>query len=107
MFSDAYNSQEQKMQQQKKKIQEMELRIANLDEEVEELLESLKVSPEQLTAFLSNKENFTEENWNEVAKQKKELEEKLKRELDNVRNPIKSKKTYSSLHVQRHWLHVK
>lgn len=107
MLFNTDGSLDQKLQQQDRKIQEAEMRIANLDEEVEDLLESLKVSPKQLTAFLENRENFSEANWLEVSKQKKQFDEKLKRDLDHVRNPIKSKRAYSSLHVQRHWLHVK
>lgn len=105
MFSDTKS--EQQIQTRASKIQALQLQLENLDRQMEELLGELRVSPEQLSAFISKKENFTEENWAELVSQKKRLDDKLQRELDNIRNPLKTKRNYKSLHVQRHWLHVK
>lgn len=101
------NSLENKIQQQESKIKELEIQLETLEHSVSELLTHLQVTPEQLTALVSNQEHFSEENWSDLQKHKLQIEEKLQREIANIRNPRKIKKSYDSLHVERHWLHVR
>ncbi len=98
---------EQQAQKNDLDIKELELKIEGLDLKTEELFTSLNVTPEQISAYLDNKENFTEENWAEISKQKKDYELKHERDMKQIRNPTKMKRAYASLNVQRHWLHVK
>lgn len=88
-------------------IQELAIRIEALDRDVNQLLTQLNVSPDQLTTFIGNKDNFSEENWNTLLEQRKALDEKLLRELLNVSNPQKTKESLKTLNVQRHWLFVR
>lgn len=97
---------EEKINLNKKKIREMDIRHERLDSDIEAFLEELEVTPEKLTSFISNKENFTEENWQTLQDQKKQLDEKLNLSL-NIRNPLQTKKALASLNVGSHWLHVK
>ncbi len=90
-----------------KKIKELAIRHEKLDNDISDFLTELDVTPEQLSAFISKKENFTEENWEVLQKRKKSLDEKLEVELKNVRDPKKAKKALASLNVQRHWMFVK
>lgn len=101
------NSLENKIQQQESKIKELEIHLETLEHSVAELLNHLQVTPEQLTAYVSKQDHFTEENWDTLQKHKLQIEEKLQREIANIRNPAKLKKSYSNLHVERHWLHVR
>ena len=98
---------EEKLSLNEKKIRELSIRLEKLDSDITEFLEELEVTPEQLTTFISHKGNFTDNNWEALQKHKKQLDEKLEVELKNVRNPHKTKKALESLHVARHWLHVK
>ena len=107
MYFEQNQNQEQKQKQRDLKIKELELLIESLDRQEDQLMGSFNVSANQLTTFVNNKENFTDENWQEVTKQKILFEEKLNKEIHNIRDPLKTKKAFSSLHVKRHWLHVK
>lgn len=98
---------EEKLQGNEKKIRELSIRLEKLESDVSVFLKELEVTPDQLTAFISKKENFTEENWEELQKQKKQLDEKLDLQLKNVRDPLKIKKALGSLNVGQHWLYVK
>jgi hypothetical protein len=98
---------EKKLQKHELAFQELAIKTDNLNQQVDELLAELNIFPEQLTTFIGNKENFSEENWQEIVKLRQELDEKLKRELANVRNPLKNKKTYSDRVVSQHWLYVR
>lgn len=104
MFSD---STEEKLVIHEKKIRELAIRLEKLDSDISNFLEELEVTPEQLTAFVSHKDNFTDDNWEELQNQKKKLDAKLDLELKNIRNPLKSKSALASLNVGRYWLHVK
>lgn len=98
---------EKKIQKTELSIQELSIRLDSLNNQIKELLTELNVSPEQLTAFVEKKENFTEENWSSLAQQRQLLDEKLQRELANIRNPLKAKKTYSERKIEQHWLFVR
>ena len=88
-------------------IEELSIRIEALNRDVSELLHQLNVSPDQLTIFIENKDNFSNDNWNTLLEQRKALDEKLLRELLNVSNPKKTQEAYKKMQVQPHWLFVK
>jgi hypothetical protein len=102
---------EQKIEQDIKKnhqaVQELMIHIDSLDREIKALLSELKITPEQLSHFVNREENFTPENWEQLNTQRKLLDEKLKSELQHVRDPRKVKKAQEDRNVQRHWLFVK
>jgi hypothetical protein len=98
---------EQQLEKHSNKINELEIQLEKLDRDVGNFLNGLNVSAEQLTSFIESKENFSEKNWTELVDHKSKLDSKLKLELENIRNPLKTKKTYANLHVERHWLHVR
>lgn len=98
---------EEKLKVNEKKMRELAIRLEKLDSDISAFLEELNVTPEQLTSFVSNKDNFTDSNWIDLQAEKKKLDEKLNTELKNIRNPLKSKKNLASLNVSQHWLYVK
>lgn len=101
------NDLETKIQNQEIATQELAMRIEALNGQIEELMKELNVTAEQLTIFLQKKENFTEDNWNEITRQRQEFQERLTREISNIRQPLKTKKTYSERQVPQHWLFVR
>lgn len=88
-------------------IKELAIRIEALDRDVNDLLTQLSVSPDQLTTFIENQENFSDNNWKSLLEKRKALDEKLLKELLNVSNPKKRKEALKSLQVQPHWLFVR
>lgn len=106
-FGDSQQRLEQTLAKNDLLMQELIIRLDSLDREIKALLAELNITPEKLTAFISNKENFTDDNWTELQKQRKLLDEKLNKELSNIRDPRKVKKTQMDRHVQNHWLFVK
>lgn len=98
---------ERKINKNEMAIQELTISLENLNQQVDALLNELEVSAEQLTAFVENKENFSEENWDLLLKQKKDWNEKLRLSLENVRNPLSAKKKYAERKIEPHWLFVR
>lgn len=89
-------------------LQELLIRIDSLDREVKKLLEELNITPEQVSQFVSLKDNFTQENWEQLQQQRKMLDEKLDLELRSIRDPQKTKNTFQeNKNIARHWIFVK
>lgn len=107
MFTDFFEDLETKMQRQEKAIAESQIANENLDLEIETYLSDYNVTPIQLSQFIANKEHFSEENWEELQNKKKQLDEKLQRDLENIANPLKLKKAYKQRKVETHWLFVR
>jgi hypothetical protein len=106
-FGDSEHNVEKTITKHDLSIQELLIRIDSLDREVKVLLSELNISPEKLSVFVDNQANFTEENWQELQKQRQLLDEKLSKELSNIRDPRKVKKHQDDRHIQRHWLFVR
>jgi hypothetical protein len=98
---------EKSIEDEQRKINELIIRNENLDLETDTFLKNLKVTPEQLSLFMANKDNFTEENWERLQQEKEKREMKLETEIKNIRNPLKVKKTYSERKIENHWLFVR
>lgn len=98
---------ETQIQQQEKNIQELQIKLEGIDREITTFLQEFNITAEKLSQFIENQANFTQENWETLQKQRQTLNEKLNLALSNIRNPIKTKRNYSSLHVQRHWIPVR
>lgn len=106
-FKDSEQKLEQDVIKNEIAVQQLLIHIDGLDREIKTLLSELNVTPAQLSAFISKEDNFTPENWQELHNQRKLLDEKLAKELNNVRDPRKVKKAQEDRNVQRHWLFVK
>jgi len=88
-------------------IEKLELEIEAINRKTDELYQELNVKPEQMKCFLETEKAFTEENWVELQTLQKTLEDKLERDLANIRNPNKTKQNRASLNVRQHWLFVR
>lgn len=98
---------DEKFEKTQKKMQELEIRNTKLDRDAVDLLTELKVSAEQLSQYIDDKENFSKKNWDQLQKKKSEIEQKLETELNSVRNPLKTQKTLKERNVNQHWLFVR
>lgn len=88
-------------------INEMGIRIDTINRHADELFKELNVSSDQISAFIENKDHFTDENWQALNQKRHALDEKLQRELANVRDPRKVKKAQAERYVPPHWLFVR
>jgi chromosome segregation ATPase len=106
-FPDSEQKLEQNIAKTNISIQQLMIHMEGLDREIQELLGELHVTPQQLSVFIENEQNFTQENWSELQQQRKILDEKLMTFLSNVKDLRKTTKAHKERHVQNHWLFVK
>jgi len=106
MFTQEKNL-EEKIQKNELKINELSIKLDAIDREVNELLNELNVSPEQLTQFVHTEQNFSKEDWIHLQEEQQKMHTKLQIELDGIRNPKEMQKRYSERVVQNHWLFVR
>jgi uncharacterized membrane-anchored protein YhcB (DUF1043 family) len=99
---------EEKIQKTERKLNEVAISLKRLDREYQQLLEELALTPEQLSGYVENPDNFSPPIWEYLQNEKKKLDEKLNLELSHVSDPLKTKKTFSERgNIQPHWLFVR
>ncbi len=99
---------EEKIQKTQLKMKELAISLEQLKFDYQKLVEELALSPEQLKEYVENSENFSPPIWKQLQEEKKQLDEKLNLELNQVRDPLQIKKTFSEKgNVQQHWLFVR
>ena len=98
---------EQQIELNEKKLLDLEAQNELLQQEVQKLYAELKLTPDQLNAFVSNSANFSAEDWQEIQNQRQQMDDKLQLDLGNINNPLKTKKAYSTRRVESNWLFVR
>lgn len=101
------NSPEKTIDKQNKKAKELAIRIETLDQQENELLKELKVTAQQLSAFITDSKNFSEKNWQELKQVREKLDRKLSTELENITDPLKTQKAFKERKVDNHWIFVR
>lgn len=97
-----------KLDEHEKKIKELSIQTDTLEREFDQLLADLKVTREQIRVYIENKDHFTDDNWEEIEKQKQELDQKLLLQLKNIIDPLKAKKSLQERKdVKPQWLFVR
>jgi cytochrome oxidase Cu insertion factor (SCO1/SenC/PrrC family) len=90
------------------KMQQLAISMESLENEYQQLLEDLALTPEQLKDYAEDSSNFSPPIWEQLQNDKKKLDEKLDLALKSVRDPLKIKKTFSDQGlIQRHWIFVR
>lgn len=79
--------------------------IDNLKEETDKMFQELQICPVEFASFLQNPKNFTEQEWNALQQQRKDLDQTLS--ISHNANPLETKKAFNELHMSRNWLFVK
>lgn len=98
---------EDHISQNEKKINELSLQIEALDRKVEELLNEFKIDCEAILKFNENKDNFSDEEWEELQHERDQLRLRLLKELQGIKNPTETEKKYKERNVQPHWLFIR
>lgn len=99
---------EETLKEGEKKFKQLLKQAAECDAQEEELFQELEVPPEQVSAFLSNPVNFTEQDWAEIQRQMAEYDEKVGQALNRKRDRAKLRRSYSERsQVRQHWLYVR
>jgi DNA repair exonuclease SbcCD ATPase subunit len=98
---------EDKIEKNEMKLKALVERFEHLESTLSRFFEEHQISPEQLTSFFENPNNFNKNLWSELQEMRQQLDDKLKCEMENIHNPLKVKKTYADLNVASHWIFVR
>ena len=80
----------------KRQLREIERENEAFAREKAKLFDSLNLTPDEVHRALKNRSQYSERDWEKLELLKKEMEDQLRRDLDNIRNPEKTKKAYES-----------
>lgn len=98
---------EMKLSELEKKHKEYEIQNDSLDREISDLLDYCKVTEAQLTAYITNPEHFTQDQWSTLQRERKQMDDALEMKLSCIPNIAKKKQAQKDLHVAPHWLFVR
>ncbi|MFV0339471.1 MAG: hypothetical protein ACK5MA_02410 [Parachlamydiaceae bacterium] len=83
-----------------RKLANLERENERLDKAYQDLLDEFSLTEEKLFHYLSNKTNFSEEEWETLSRERNKMEKELLLKM-------KKKASTHSKEVQRHWIHAK
>ena len=99
---------EEKIQHTQVKMQELSVGMEKLEEDYQELLKELGLTPEELQNYAENPHNYSPPIWEKLQNEKKMLDEKLDLALNNIRDPLKAQEALSErATIQNHWIYVR
>lgn len=99
---------EEKFQRTERKLKELSITLQRLNDEYQQFLKDLALTPTQLKEYVNDPANFSPSIWEQLQDEKKKLDEKLNLELSNLRDPLKVKEIFSEKgKIQPHWLFVR
>lgn len=107
MFGLQGDNEEETFAKNEKLLKELIIRSNEQEERFENFFKGHHISKEELLAFLSDPENFDEKTWSDMQQMRAEFHAEIKRKLNQIHNPINSKKKYSDLCNARQWIPVR
>ncbi len=99
---------QEKINKTDRKLVELNLHIQQLNSDYQEYLNEIALNPEELKEFVENSDNFSPDLWTQLHNEKKEMEERLNKELNNVNDAKKTQDAMSERgKVQPHWVFMR
>jgi hypothetical protein len=98
---------EQKSKSLEKKIKDTCSEVDKLNKDILHFLADRGINPIEVSEYLGNRGNFSDKEWEELQEVKTILEERLSRDLKNIRDPRKVKEAYNDRQVRPHWIFVR
>lgn len=80
----------------KKKLKEIERQNEAFSREKQKLFDELGVTPEEIHQALTNPSQYSAGDWETLQSIRHQMDAVMKRELENVRNPEKTKKNFEN-----------
>lgn len=91
----------------KKRLNEIKIQLEKMDAEYENFLNNFGPFLPS-SEDLKNEENFTPQEWEELQKEKSQLEDLLNLELSQLKNPEETEKTRKEQgEISPHWLYIR
>ncbi len=102
------DSSEEKTLHFERRLQEEKERFDEITCDVEQQLSGLGITKEQVLLLLSDKDNFTEKDLNQIEVLRRDLDRSLGRSEGAISDPRRAKKARSELKdINRNWLFVR
>ena len=91
-----------------RRIKELIIRMEKLDLDIDQFFLENNIDPGAVSRQVTNKNNYSENEWEEVQKIHKNLDEKFNIKIRSIPNPEKLRETYKKQFViQPHWIYVR
>ncbi len=88
-------------------LKDLIARSKELDQEGQSLFQDIELSLKEIEAYITNPKNFNQLEWEHIQTKQQELNTILDRDLQNIRNPQKTKRAFEALNLPRYSIHVR
>lgn len=88
-------------------IRELEISLNKLEMDIMADFREIGVSPEQMEAFFDARENFSDEEWEEVLRVKLEVNDRLHCQKNSLPSAHSVQKAREGLPKDGRWIHVR
>ena len=102
-----FDTLENKSKLNERKLNEIKLRYEQISRDIEQLFKEFDISPEDISTYVSNPDNFSPRTWAEFEKRTKALEERLESDLKTIRDVDQAKKSFEDKHISKNWIFCK
>lgn len=98
---------ESQLADHERKTKELEIQNDSLDREIADLLDHCNVTEHQLTAYVTNPDHFSSDQWDTLKLERKKLDDALSLKLACITDLKKKRKVSDERIVAPHWLFVR
>jgi uncharacterized protein YceH (UPF0502 family) len=98
---------DEKVAKNEQKIQNLTLKLERMETLLSDLFKETGITEEELNTFFEDPANFSDSLWEAVQQERTTLDTRLQREIENIRNPLTSKKRQEERYIPNHWLFVR
>lgn len=85
-----------KIEKQENELSKIEKEVKSLKKQTEKLFSKLNISEKDIESYL-DKNNFSKEEWKQMQRERKKLENALEQETENVDHPSRKEKAFKDL----------
>lgn len=105
MFFEDLSTPEQNADRLAIRIKQLESQVEDLDKLCAALFDELKVEPQQLHAFLDNRDNFSDQAWAKLEELRQSRDIELHPEVNGLAHPEETKRKYAErAQIERGWI---
>lgn len=102
-----FDREESYLAQVEKNLKEQQLRKEKLDLDIMTLFKKAEINPKELSAYMKDPSNFSEQEWKELQTIREKLEKELHIKDDTTTDLRQTKKAYQNLPRDPHWIPVR
>jgi hypothetical protein len=104
MFFQKEESIDEKISKADKELSNLEEMMLDTEKSCKKLMDEMGTNIDQVQAFLGNRDNFSDEEWDKIQGDRATFAKKVEREINNIDHPSRKKRAFEDLkNIRGNW----